>query len=202
MLTNQRQTKRLRKEIVVADESDVFMLKPRMTDHLRVSKLTCSSELRSGRDSGKEAEYVEGGSVAMRSGAVKYSRDRPVLGHGFGPKKTDYVSDLESSETFSLPNIPSKDTNLFYKKAMRNSSELAEPRRLPTACFGLERKQQTESYATQVVDSQVENRGAQATRQTTRKLNPFVEECEAPGDTTDCTQRRHAFRAEARLDFG
>ena len=54
-------------------------------------------------------------------------------------------------------------------------------RRLPTVCFGLERKQQTESYATQVADShpEVEERGAQATRETKRKLNPFVETCEA-----------------------
>ena len=64
---------------------------------------------------------------------------------------------------------------------MRNSSELAESRRLPTACFGLVQKQETESYATQVVDSQpeVEGRGAQATWATKRKLNPFVEDCEA-----------------------
>ena len=64
---------------------------------------------------------------------------------------------------------------------MRNSSELAEPRRLPTACFGLVKNQETESYATQVVDSYpgVEDRGAQATREIKRKLNPFVEEREA-----------------------
>ena len=64
---------------------------------------------------------------------------------------------------------------------MRNSSELAEPRRLPTACFGLIRKQETESYATQVVDSQPEfgDRVALRTRETKRKLNPFVEECKA-----------------------
>ena len=66
-------------------------------------------------------------------------------------------------------------------KAMRNSSELAESRRLPTACFGSVWKQETESYATQVADSQPkgEKRGAQATRETKRKLNTFVEECEA-----------------------
>ena len=64
---------------------------------------------------------------------------------------------------------------------MRNSSELAEPRRLTTACFGLVRKQETESYATQVVDSnpKVEDREAQATREMKRKLNPFIETCEA-----------------------
>ena len=64
---------------------------------------------------------------------------------------------------------------------MRNSSELAESRRLPTACFVLIRKQKTESYATQVVDSQPEfgDRVALHTRETKRMLNPFVEECEA-----------------------
>ena len=68
---------------------------------------------------------------------------------------------------------------------MRNSSELAKPHRLPTACFGLVRKQETESYATQVEDSQpeVEDRGVQATREMKRKLNPFLQEwtseCEA-----------------------
>ena len=104
-----------------------------------------------------------------------------MFGIGFGPKEIDYLSGLELLEICSLPKRPSKDTNHFYKKAMRNSSELAESRRLPTACFGLVRKQQTESYATQVVDSypKVEDCGAQATQQTKRKLNPFVEECEA-----------------------
>ena len=64
---------------------------------------------------------------------------------------------------------------------MRDSSEPAEPRRLPTACFGLVRKQQTESYATQVVDSQPKlgDRIAMRMRETKRKFNPFVEECEA-----------------------
>ena len=64
---------------------------------------------------------------------------------------------------------------------MRNSSELAEPRRLPAACFGLVRKQETKSYTTKVVDSQpeVEDRGAQATQETKHKLNPFVEKLEA-----------------------
>ena len=64
---------------------------------------------------------------------------------------------------------------------MRNSSELAEPRRLPTACFGLVWKQETELHTTQVVDLQPEvgDRGAQATREIKRKLNPFVVDCEA-----------------------
>ena len=79
-----------------------------------------------------------------------------MFGFGFGPQETDYLSDLRMSETFSLPKRPSKDTNNSYKKANQNSSELAEPRRLPTACFGLVQKQETELYSTQVVDSQPE----------------------------------------------
>ena len=151
MSTNQRQTKRLREEIVVADESDMYKLKPRMIDPLRVSKLTCSTKLISGRDSGKGAEYVEDRSVATRSGTVQHSRDRTWFDYGFGPKETVYLSGLEPSETFSLPNRPSKDTNLYHKKTMQNSSELALFRRLPTACFGLVQNQETESYATRVV---------------------------------------------------
>ena len=118
MLTNQRQTTRLREEIVVTDESDLYKLKPRMTDHLRVSKLTSSTKLSGERDSGRGAEYVEDGSVAMRSGTVQHSRDRLEFGFGFGPKETIHPSDLELSETFSLPKRSSKDTNPFYKKAM------------------------------------------------------------------------------------
>ena len=70
------------------------------------------------------------------------------------------------SETYSLPKRPSKDTNTFHKKAKQNSSELAEPRRFPKACFGLRQKQETESYATQVAGSNIEfgNCGAQATQ--------------------------------------
>ena len=143
------------------------VLKPRMIDHLRVSKPSLFRGPASERESNGEAEFVEDGSVVMRSGTVQHSKDHPMFGFGSGPKETDYLSYLESSETCSLPKRPSKDTNLFYKKAMRNSSELAEPRRLPTACFGLIWKQQTESYTTQLVDShpEVEDRGAQATRQ-------------------------------------
>ena len=117
----------------------------------------------------------------MRSGTVQHSKDHPMFGTSFGLEKTDYLSKLRMSETYSSPKRPSKDANPFYKKTMRNSSELAKPRRLPMACFGLVRNQQTESYITQVVDShlELERRGAQATRETKRKLNPFVEECEA-----------------------
>ena len=177
MLTNQRQTKRLREEIVVANESD-FKLKPRMIDHLRVSKLACSTKLLGERDSGRGAEYVEDGSVAMRSGAVQHSRDRLEFGFGFGPKETDHAMNLGESETGGLPNRPSKDKNLFNKKTLQNSSELALFRRSPTAYFGLANSQETESYAAQAVDSHLEAgaREAQATRERKRKLNPFLRE--------------------------
>ena len=173
--------KRLRKKIVAANEPDMNVLNTRMTAHLRASKPPCSTELSSERESNGEAEYVEGGSVVIRLGTVQHLRDHPTFGSGFRPKETSYLLDMRTSETSSLPNRPSKDTNPFYKKAMRNSSELADPRRLPTACFGLKRKQETESYATRVVDSypEFEDRGAQAAREMKRKLNPFVEECEA-----------------------
>ena len=87
MLTNQRQTKRLREEIVAADESDLYKLKTRMIDHLRASKLTCSTKLLGERDSGRGAEYAEDGSVAMRSGTIQRSRDQLEFGFGFGPKE-------------------------------------------------------------------------------------------------------------------
>ena len=152
-----------------------------MIDHLRVSKPLLFHGPSTVRESKREAEYVEDGPVAMRSGTVQHSRDRPMFGLGFGPKKTDYLSDLEVSGAFSSPNRPSKDTNLSYKKAKQNTSELAEPRRLPTACFGLVKNQETESYATQVVDSHLEVgvRGAQATREMKCELNPFIEDREA-----------------------
>ena len=105
------------------------------------------------RESKGEAEFVEDGSVVMRSEAVQHSRMHPTFGFGDGPKETVYLSDLRMSETFGLPKRLSKDTNNLHKKTMRNSSELAEPHRLPMACFGLVKKQETESYATQVVDS-------------------------------------------------
>ena len=175
------QMKRLRKKSVSFVGMDMNVLKPRMIDHLRVSKPSLFRGPAPERESKEEAEFVEDGSVVMRSGTVQHSKNRPMFGTSFGLEKTDYLSDLGSSETSSLPKRPSKDTNLFYKKAMRNSSELAESRRLPTAYFGLNREQQTESTATQVVDSypRVEDCGAQATQQAPRRLNPFVDECEA-----------------------
>ena len=115
------QMKRHRKKSVSAAGMDVNVLKPRVIDHLRASKPPCSTKLSSGRESEGGAEYVEDGSVVMRSGTVQHSRDHPKFGSGFGPKETAYLSNLRRSETFSLPNRPSKDTNLFYKKAMRKS---------------------------------------------------------------------------------
>ena len=178
MLTNQRQTKRLRKEIVVTDESDLHKLKPRMIDHLRVSKLACSTKLSGERDSGRGAEYVEDGSVAMRSGTVQHSRDRLEFGFGFGPKETDHYGDSELSGTGCSPNRPPRGTNLFNKKTLQHSSELALFRRSPTASSGLVQVQEIESHATHVVDScyEAEARGAQATRERKRKLNPFLRE--------------------------
>ena len=155
MSTNQRQTMRLRKEIVVTDESDLHKLKPRMIDHLRVSKLACSTKLSGERDSGIGAEYAEDGSVAMRSGTIQHSRDHLEFGFGFGPKETDHGTDLEWSGTGCSSNRPSKDKTLFNKKTLQNSSELALFRRSPTAYFGLVQNQETE-FATQVVDSYLE----------------------------------------------
>ena len=82
MSSSQMQTKRLRKKIVSADKSDMNELKPRMIDHLRVSK-PCSTKLTTERESKKEAEFVEDGSVVMRSGTVQHSRMHPVCGLGF-----------------------------------------------------------------------------------------------------------------------
>ena len=153
MSPSQMQMKRLRKKNVSVAEMDMNTLKPRMIDHLCVSKPSLFRGPAPERLSNGEAEFVEDRSVVMRSGTVQHSKDHPMFDEGFGPQKTVYLSGLEPSETFSLPNRPSKDTNLFYKKAMRNYSELAEPRRLPTVCFGLIREQQTESHTAQVVDS-------------------------------------------------
>ena len=102
---------------------------------------------------------------SMRSGTVQHSRKHPTFDFRFRPKETLYLSDLGISETYSSPKRPSKETKNFHKKAMRNSSELAEPRGLPSVFFGLVKKEETESYTTEVVDSQpeVEVRGTQAT---------------------------------------
>ena len=84
-------------------------LNPRMIDHLRGRKPPCSTKLSSKRESKGEAEYVEDGSVVMRSGTVQHSREHSMFDVGFGPQETDYLSDLELSETFSLPKRSSKD---------------------------------------------------------------------------------------------
>ena len=61
------------------------------------------------RESKGEAEFVEDGSVVMRSEAVQHSRMHPTFGFGDGPKETVYLSDLRMSETFGLPKRLSKN---------------------------------------------------------------------------------------------
>ena len=172
--------KRLRKEIVSAVRSDKAVQEAQLTVHHCVTMPPASVIPTVERETKGEAEYVEGGSVAMRSGAGQHSRMHPLYGLGFGPKETSPVG-VKASGTSSLTNRLSKDKTFLHKKAKQHSSELAEPRRLPTASFGFERKQKTESCATQVVDSYPEfgGCGAQATQETKRKLNPFVESCGA-----------------------
>ena len=104
-------TKRLRKTVVPVAGMDVNELKPRMIDHLRVSKPSLFRGPATERESKGEAEFVEDRSVVKRSGIVQHSREHPMLRLGFGPQETDYLSDLRMSETFSLPKRPSKDTN-------------------------------------------------------------------------------------------
>ena len=86
MLSNQMQTKRLRKKTVLVGEMDVSELKPRMIDYLRFSKPSLFRGLATERESAGEAEYVEDGSVAMRSGTVQHSREHPMYGLGFWPE--------------------------------------------------------------------------------------------------------------------
>ena len=173
--------KRLRKEIVPDVRSDQAAQETQMTVHHCVTMSPDSGSPGVERETEGGAEYVEGESFATRSGTVQRSRDRSMFGFGFELQETDYLSDLRKPETSSFPKRPSKDTNNLHKKAIRNSSELAEPRRLLTACFGLVRKQETESDATQVVNSKPESgdRVALRTRETKRKLNPFLEAWEA-----------------------
>ena len=136
ILTSQTQMKQLRKKIVSADESEMNELKPRMTAHLRVSKPQCSTKLSVEQDSEGDTEYVKDGSVATQSGTAQHSREHLTFGLGIEPKEIAYISEVKMSETYSLPKRSSKDTNTFHKKAKQNFSELAEPRRFPTACFG------------------------------------------------------------------
>ena len=75
MSTSQPQVKQLRKKIVSVAESDMNELNTWLTAHLRASKPPCSTKLTIERDSEGEAEYVEDGSVATRSGTAQHSRD-------------------------------------------------------------------------------------------------------------------------------
>ena len=109
-------TKRLRKTVASVAGMDVNKLKPRMIDHLCVSKPSLFRGPATERGSKGEAEYVEDGSVVMRSGTVQHSREHSMFDVGFGPQETDYLSDLELSETFSLPKRPSKDTNKLLRR--------------------------------------------------------------------------------------
>ena len=83
---------RLRKKIVPAVKSDRAAQETQMTEHHCVTMSPDSEGLAVERRTRGEAEYVEGGSVATRSGTVQHSRDRPMFGFGFGPKETDYLS--------------------------------------------------------------------------------------------------------------
>lgn len=111
------------------------MLKTRMTDHLRAIKSSCSPELSIEREFRKGAEYVEDGSVAMRPGAVQHSRYHPVDYSDILSDKTDYPFEVNKAVPFDLPKSELYCANKFHKKEKQNSFELAEPRRLPTACF-------------------------------------------------------------------
>ena len=100
---------------------------------------------------------------------------------GFGSEETNYPMKKRMSEPFDDPKNEMSRIHKHHKKAKQNSSELAGHRPLPTARFGLNEKQEAESYATPVVDSQpeVEDRKAQAAREIKRKLNPFIEDRKA-----------------------
>ena len=84
--------KRLRREIVSAVRSDQAAQEAQMTVHHCVKMPLDSAIPAAGRETKGGAEYVEGGSVATRSGTVQHSRDRPMFDFGFGPKETDYLS--------------------------------------------------------------------------------------------------------------
>ena len=93
MSSNRQPTKRLRKEIVSTVKSDRAVQEAQVTVHHCVTMSPDSGSLAVGRRTGREAEYVEGGSVAMRSGTVQHSTVHPVFGCGFRPKETDYLTD-------------------------------------------------------------------------------------------------------------
>ena len=111
--------------------------------------------------------------IATRSGAVQHSRYHPVDHDHSGilSEETLYPLEVQGSVPFGLPKSEFGRTHKFYKKEKQNSFELAEPR-LPTACFGSNQKPETESYATQVVDSYPNgiDCGAKATQEIKRKL--------------------------------
>ena len=67
MSSSQMQMKRLRKKNVSDAGMDMNVLKPRMIDHLRVSKPSLFRGPASERESKGEAEFVEDGSVVIRS---------------------------------------------------------------------------------------------------------------------------------------
>ena len=74
------QMKRLPKKSVSVAGMDMNVLKPRMIDHLCVSKPSLFRGPASERESNGEAEFVEDGSVVIRSGTVQHSRDHPMFG--------------------------------------------------------------------------------------------------------------------------
>ena len=81
--------KRLRKEIVSAVRSDKAVQEAQMTVHHCVTMPPASVIPTVERETKGEAEYVEGGSVAMRLGTVRHSRDHPSYGMGLGPEETN-----------------------------------------------------------------------------------------------------------------
>ena len=74
--------KRLRREIVSAVRSDQAAQEAQMTVHHCVTMSPDSGGSAVGRRTRGEAEYVEGGSVAMRSGTVQHSKDHPMFDFG------------------------------------------------------------------------------------------------------------------------
>ena len=117
MSSNRIQTKQLQKKIVSVVESDMNELKPRMIDHLRISKPPCSTKLTTERDSEGGAKYVEDGSVAMRSGTVQRSKMHVcIVWLGFLPEETNYPVYIKGSETYSLPKRPRKTQTKFIRR--------------------------------------------------------------------------------------
>ena len=82
--------KRLRREIVSAVRSDQAVQEAQMTVHHCVTMPLDSVIPTVERETKGGAEYVEGGSVAMRSGTVQHSRERTMYGSGLGLEETVY----------------------------------------------------------------------------------------------------------------